>query len=173
MGLASDLGYSHSDRGQFHRLVTRVFSTRVMTAVASVLMPPLDRSALRLTKGSGTVSDWLAGIPPLWVTTIGARSGERRTVALYGVPVGEDLALLGTSYGRRATPGWAHNLEANPHATVTYRDRTANVNARRATTEEEPGIWATASGVYVGYARYRSWASHRDIRVFILEPVEV
>jgi deazaflavin-dependent oxidoreductase (nitroreductase family) len=169
MGLATELGYHHKDRGLFHRGVTRIFENAAMSSLAANLMPPLDRFTHRLTGGSSTISDWLAGLPPLWVTTTGARSGKPRRVPLYGIPINTDLALMGTSYGREATPGWVYNLEANPEATVTFKEWSLPALARHATDAEEPHIWNSAASLYGGYPKYAERASHRRIRVFVLE----
>ena len=134
------------------------------------LLPPLDRVTHRLTKGRGTLPAVLAGLPTLMVTTTGRRSGDPRTTPLIAVPIGGDLALLGTNFGQPATPAWVLNLEADPHATVTYRGRRCDVVARPATDDERTLVWAASSGVYGGYEKYRSRVTHRDIRIFVLEP---
>ncbi len=129
----------------------------------------MDRAVLRMTGGNATVTSWLTGIPPLWLTTIGARSGHVRTLPLFGIPIADDLALLGTSFGQEATPSWVYNLEANPTATVSYRGVRIDALARPALTDEESFIWGRAASVYPGYAKYALWAPHRQIRVFVLE----
>jgi deazaflavin-dependent oxidoreductase (nitroreductase family) len=52
----------------------------------------------------------------LTVTTTGARTGQRRTAPLLGVPAGEDIAVIGTSFGQPRTPGWYHNISCRPPA---------------------------------------------------------
>jgi deazaflavin-dependent oxidoreductase (nitroreductase family) len=88
---------------------------------------------------------------------------------LLGIPVGEDLAVIGSNYGQKNTPGWVYNLEADPSATVGYRDRTVDVLARRADVAETDRVFDLASSVYPGYTKYRRRADHRVIRVFVLE----
>ena len=127
--------------------------------------------SLKLTGGRSTVSDWLVALPPVWVTTIGRRSGEPRRIALYGIPIDDNLALIGSNYGHKKSPAWVHNLEANPDTTVEYRGKSVRVKAREATEDEELQIWITAAQIYVGYAAYRDRARHRRIRVFVLEPL--
>jgi deazaflavin-dependent oxidoreductase (nitroreductase family) len=84
--------------------------------------------------------------------------------------MGDDLAVIGSNYGQEHTPGWVHNLLANPAATVAYRDRSVEVNARAASDVEADAAFETASRFYPGYAKYRQRAHHRVIRVFVLEP---
>ena len=169
MGVATTLGYSHRERGAFHGAVAGLVSRSWMTAIVSRVTTPLDRAALRLTSGTSTVSDWFVGLPPLWVTATGAKSGQPRTVPLYGIPVAEELALIGTSFGREATPGWVYNLEANPNVSVRYKEIEVGCRARRTAGQEEERIWQAAETIYPGYSVYRQRVTNREIRVFMLE----
>lgn len=63
-----------------------------------------------------------------------------------------------------------HNLEADPHAQVTWRGTTVPVRARPASAEEAADVWRTAGEVYVGFSAYRSRIHHRQVRIFVLEP---
>ena len=78
----------------------------------------------------------LAGLPVIMVTTTGARSGLPRTMPLAGIPCGDDLAVVGSNFAQPSTPAWVHNLEADPQATVVWRDRSVAVRARPATDAE-------------------------------------
>jgi deazaflavin-dependent oxidoreductase (nitroreductase family) len=140
-----------------------------MSEVSRRALPRIDRFVLERTGGRSTATSSLTGLAPLWVTTIGAKSGAERTVALFGIPFRDDLALLGTSFGQKATPSWVYNLAANPEARVAYLDSKAGVFARPATPSEEPDIWEKAAEVYPGYANYVRRAATRRIRVFVLE----
>ena len=169
MGLADELGYRYGPRNGFHRVVHSLVQLRPVSALLRLTLPPIDRMILKLSNGKGTASQWLAALPPLWLTTVGARSGLERTTPLYGIPVDGDLAVFGTSFGQERTPGWVYNLEADPLCTVTYGGRSRRVVARPATEHEEPGLWEAAADIYAGYQNYGAWASHRRIRVFVLE----
>ncbi|GIT00942.1 MAG: hypothetical protein CM1200mP26_26540 [Acidimicrobiales bacterium] len=105
----------------------------------------------------------------MMLTTTGAKTGKPRTMPLLGIPVGEDLGVIGSNFGQRNTPGWVYNLEADPSAVVAYRDRSVEVVARRADEAETDRIFALGHAFYPGYAKYRLRADHRIIRVFILE----
>ncbi|SFU02951.1 protein of unknown function [Geodermatophilus amargosae] len=54
-----------------------------------------------------------------------------------------------------ATPAWALDLEADPRATVTSRNRTVEVVARPATDDEVEQVMAAAAPLHRGYAAYR------------------
>ena len=128
-----------------------------------------DKILFRATGGRLTVPSVLAGLPVVMVTTTGAKTGHTRTMPLLGIPDGEDLAVIGSNYGQKSTPGWVYNLEADPSAVVGYRDRTVAVVARRAEEVEADRVFELAGTVYPGYAKYRIRADHRVIKVFVLE----
>ena len=81
----------------------------------------------------------------------------------------EDIAVIGTNFGTETTPSWVYNLEANPVAVVTYRDRSVAVVARRADRQETDRAFELASVGYAAFTAYRTRAAHREIRVFALE----
>ena len=81
-----------------------------------------------------------------------------------------DLALIGTNFGQTNTPGWVYNLEADPTACVTYRDRTVDVRARRANPDETASALTAAARVYPGYDKYRERITGREVKVFVLTP---
>jgi hypothetical protein len=69
-----------------------------------------------------------------------------------------------------AEPAWWLNLQAQPEATITLKDRRAVVRARAATGDERTGLWAAwqAHGDSVdGYATRRPG----ETAVVVLEPV--
>jgi deazaflavin-dependent oxidoreductase (nitroreductase family) len=130
----------------------------------------VDRPLFRASKGRWSVPGVLAGLPLIMLTTTGAKSGLPRTMPLVGIPMGDDMAVIGSNYGQEHTPGWVHNLLANPAATVAHRDCSLEVAARQATDAEADEAFEIAARIYPGYAKYRARASHRVIRVFVLEP---
>jgi len=109
----------------------------------------------------------------LTVTTTGARTGQPRTTPLLGVPAGDDIALIGSSFGRPRNPGWYYNLRANPKAEVTYRDKTIRAIAREAGDDERQAIWDRAVTIYAGYQAYASWITNREIHIMILTAPDV
>jgi deazaflavin-dependent oxidoreductase (nitroreductase family) len=173
VGLPSSLGYRPCHQNSIQRSVIALASTRRISAISRRILPSLDRLALRITGGRSTVTSVTTGLPVLWLTTRGAKTGAERTVPLLGFPLEDDLAVLGTHFGHETTPGWVHNLEANPAAKVAFRDAEIPVRARPADPGEESATWDRAAGAYPGYQQYAGRASHRSIRVFVLEPMEI
>jgi deazaflavin-dependent oxidoreductase (nitroreductase family) len=133
----------------------------------------IDRALLRFSQGKVTVPSLVAGLPVLTVTTIGARTGRRRSAPLVGVPAGDDIAVIGTSFGQARTPGWYYNMRADPTVEVTYRDKTVKAIAREAGAEEKQAIWDRAKTMYVGYDAYASRIKNRQIHIMILGTAEL
>lgn len=172
MGLASDLGYERGRQNTLQRWVVALASTRPASAISRRLLPGVDRFFLRSTGGRHTLTSLSSGLPVIWLSTVGAKSKEKRTVPLLGFPVGEDLAVLGTHFGSESTPGWVHNLEVTPMAKVSYRGVTLRVLARAAGPDEAGEVWDLAADAYPGYRHYAGRAAHRAIRVFLLEAAD-
>jgi deazaflavin-dependent oxidoreductase (nitroreductase family) len=130
----------------------------------------IDLALLRFSRGQVTFPGVVAGLPVLTVTTTGARTGQRRSAPLVGVPAGDDIAVIGTSFGQLRTPGWYYNMRADPTVEVTYRDKTVKAIAREADGEEKQAIWDRARTMYAGYEAYARRIKHRQIHIMILGP---
>ena len=170
MGVLQELEYEITPANAVQRGMQRVAQVGPVSKLFQKTLYAIDRPLYRWTKGRVTVPGLVAGLPVVLVTTTGTKSGEPRSMPLLGIPVGDDLAIIGSNYGTERTPGWVHNLEADPHATVTWRDRTVDVVARRAGTDETERAFEAGASWYSGFPAYRERAAHREIRVFVLEP---
>jgi len=172
MSLASDLSYEIPHANWFQRGMKAFAGTRPGAWLFSKLLRHLDDLVQKLTRGRTTVPELLAGLPVLDVTTTGRKSGQPRTSHLISVPIDETLAVLGTNFGQPATPSWVLNLEANPEATVRYRDRTVNVIARPATEAEAARVLASSGPIYPGYRKYQQRiGERRRLRIFLFDRV--
>ena len=83
--------------------------------------------------------------------------------------MGDGLAVLGTNYGQKPTPGWVYNLRADPTATVEYRGASVDVIARVATVSETEDAFALAVKVYPAFNEYRDRIEGREVSAFILD----
>ena len=170
MGVLEELGHTAKPPNLLRRGIQQVSSSRPGAWLLQRILHRMDKPLFKMSDGRMTASGLLAGLPVVMLTTTGAKSGKARTMPLLGIPVGGDVAILGTNFGQQATPGWVYNLEADPTATIAYRDKSVSVTARRATDGETDEVFELAAGVYPGYANYRDRVDHRVIRVFVLEP---
>lgn len=111
--------------------------------------------------------------PPLLLTSIGARSGEPRRAVLPYFPAGEHIAIVGSRGGMPSDPHWAHNLRANPEATVHVARRARRVRARLAAGAEREALWRPITEQAPVYLTYEKRAAgHREIPVFVLEAID-
>jgi deazaflavin-dependent oxidoreductase (nitroreductase family) len=150
----------------YQRLMRRLAKNPVMRWTMSKVMTPLDLM-LRNTRFAPSRLGMHA--PLCYLTTVGRTSGEPRTVPLLYVDLEpEGRAVVATNWGTSNHPGWALNLEAEPHATLELDGTPHDVVARRATDDEAMAIWRRFDRVWPGYERYREIAP-RDIKVFVLE----
>lgn len=170
MGVLQELGYDVRPANAIQRAVQRVAAWGPISRLFQKTLHVIDRPLYRWSKGRLTVPGLLAGLPVVLLTTTGAKSGQPRSMPLLGIPMGDDIAVIGSNFGTERTPGWVVNLEADPVATVGWRDRSATVLARRASSEETDRAFELGSVFYSGFPAYRERASHREIRVFVLEP---
>jgi deazaflavin-dependent oxidoreductase (nitroreductase family) len=104
---------------------------------------------------SGGKSSGRAG---LLLTTIGARSGQERTVALGSFPEGEGRWLVvATLAGAARHPAWLYNLAKNPDKVWVEigKDRW-RVTPEILGAEERPAAWERIAARAPGYAKYQT-----------------
>ena len=137
------------------------FST---TRFDRVLHPLLYRRS-----GGTGVTGRVLGADSILLTTTGRRSGEPRTVALFAFPSDGGWIVVGSRGGSGRVPDWAHNLQADPRATLRLRAREAPALAHELTGDAYEAAFELAAAAYPGYRLYRRNASHH-IPIFRLEP---
>jgi deazaflavin-dependent oxidoreductase (nitroreductase family) len=172
MGIIQEFGYEVRKPNAVQVAMQHIAATPAGAWFFAKTLHHIDRALLRLSRGQVTLPGVVAGLPVLTVTTTGARTGRRRSAPLLGVPAGEDIAVLGTSFGQSRTPGWYHNMCADPKVEVTYRNKTINVIAREAGDEERTAIWDRARTIYAGYEAYASRIKDRQIHIMVLSTEE-
>jgi deazaflavin-dependent oxidoreductase (nitroreductase family) len=170
MGLWDELECQLPRPTAFHRAVRTAAAYRPVSQVLRRVQQPLDRVVSGVTGGRVSATQQLSGLPTITLVTLGARSGERRHTPLLALPVDGDIAVIGSNYGTGRTPGWVHNLRANPDVEVEHAGRTVAATARRLGREAAESVWSTAIDTYAGYAHYRRWAAGREITVWLLSP---
>ncbi|WP_167385063.1 nitroreductase family deazaflavin-dependent oxidoreductase [Amycolatopsis tolypomycina] len=139
-------------------------------AVLGRALVPADRVLLRISGGRVGVGA-AVGLRTLLLTTIGRRSGEPRQVPLLYVERAGGYVVIGSNWGGEEHPAWSANLLANPAATVALHGRAIDVAGRLLTGDERREMWDAVAAYWPAYDRYAVRAEHREIRVFLLEPV--
>ena len=155
----------------FQRFAHRFAMMRSVSALLSIVLYRLDTAVLKITKGKHTLAE-LVGLPMIQITTIGAKTGEPRTMPLVSLMDGEKIALIGSNFGQKNNPGWYYNLKAHPRCTVQINGQSGKYSARETQNEERERYWQMAVSVYKGYDLYKIRAAHRQIPVMVLEPVK-
>jgi len=154
----------------WHQPCKRLASTAVGAWFFSHTLHHVDHWVIRLTHGQQSLTNVLSGVPILTLTTIGAKSGQARSVPLVGIPDGEKIVLFASNWGRTFYPAWYHNLRANPEAQVTWAGQTRTYVARAADAAERTRYWQQAVNLYPGYAAYERRTQGRPIPVLVLTP---
>jgi len=154
----------------FQRLAHLFAMLRPVSAVLAVSLHHIDKVFFKITNGKHTLAELF--LPMIQITTIGAKTGEPRTIPLAGIFDGERIALIGSSFGRKNNPGWYYNLKSNPECEVRFRGHFGKYTARETEGEEREKYWQMAVSYYKGYAQYEIRAAHRKIPVMLLEPVK-
>ncbi len=172
MGIIQTLGYEVRKPNAFHVLMQHIAASRPGAWYFAKTVHPMDSALLRFSRGQVTLPGVMAGLPVVTVTTTGARTGQRRTAPLLGVPAGDDIAVIGTRFGQVHTPGWYYNMRANPEVEVTYRDKTVKATASEAGDDERQAIWDRARKIYVGYEVYARRIRGRQIHIMVLSEGE-
>src|SRR5690348_18374977 len=99
------------------RLFRNAASTPALARAFSRVLYRVDRPVIRLSGGHTSLTSLLTGLPIVELTTTGARTGRPRTMPVVGIPDGDRLVLVASSYGSERHPAWYHNLLAHPECT--------------------------------------------------------
>ncbi|MGE5293153.1 MAG: nitroreductase/quinone reductase family protein [Micromonosporaceae bacterium] len=168
MGLVQALEYEVPEPNAAQRAVWRVSSSRPGAWLFAKSAHHIDRFLLRLSRGQVTLARMVAGIPVITVVTTGARTGQSRTTPLLGVPFGDDIAVIGTRFGQKGTPGWYYNIRAAPTVEVAYRNKSVTAVASEAEGAQWQAIWEQARKLYGGYEAYARRIRDRQIHIMVL-----
>lgn len=131
-----------------------------------------DEHVRRYRETDGEVGYLWNGAPTLLLTTTGRCTGELRTTPLIFGRDGDDYLVVASVGGSPRHPAWYLNLQANPRASVQVRADHFEVDARTATPQEKPRLWAIMQAIWPNYDVYQS-RTERDIPVVVLSPRRV
>ena len=120
---------------------------------------------------NGVIGGRIANSPVLLLTTTGRRSGKQRTVPLFYLMDGRNVALVASNGGAVSHPTWWLNLKTTPEAWIQIKSIRRRVKAEQASAEEKQRLWPRLTALYPGYKRYQE-ITDRDIPVVILRSIE-
>ena len=132
-----------------HRFLYRVLGSRVLWTPAS-------------KRGWGAMH----------VTTVGRKSGDRRSVILGYIEDSSAPVVLAMNGWDEGEPAWWLNLEANPSAVIRLKgEEQRAVRARRAEGDERERLWRRWAEVDEGLDAYAA-SRAADTPVVIFEPMD-
>lgn len=93
--------------------------------------PLLHAHSAIYQRTNGRIGHRVPGLPPsLLLHTVGAKTGTPRTAALSYARDGESYLIVASMGGSPRSPGWYHNLKANPDAEINVGPKRFAVTAR-------------------------------------------
>ena len=137
----------------------------------------LHRAVYRLSGGRFGITSAEAGtrFGMMQLTTIGRRSGQKRSTMIGYYPDGDNLVTLAMNGWADAESAWWLNLQARPETTVTLPEGHRAVRARAAVGAERDRLWAK-------FREYPGWGDDidalaarrgRETAVVVFEPRHV
>ena len=122
-------------------------------------------SFYRLSRGR--IGGRLWNSPVLLLTTIGRRSGKKRTTPLLYLRDNDRIAIVASNGGKDKEPSWWTNLKINPQGRVQIKGEKKKMVARKASEEEQANLWPLLTRMYPSYNEYQK-KTKREIPVIIL-----
>ena len=161
----------YAQAGRFRRVVRQLVTSAPVAWLAVRFLPGIDRRVYRLTKGRQTFSEWMTGLPVVMLITTGARTGQRRTTRLLGIPDGDGIVVIAANFGQASNPSWYHNVRAHPLVSVFADGAEVVYEAREVTGADRDRLFERAVAMNPGWVRFRNRAGARDIPVVRLRPI--
>jgi deazaflavin-dependent oxidoreductase (nitroreductase family) len=128
----------------------------------------VHRTVYDLSKGK--VAGKALGMPVLKLTTVGRKSGDRRTTMLTSPLLeNDDVILIASFGGDDRNPAWYLNLVADPDVEIEIDGSKRLMRARDADGAERTRLWDAVTAVHKNYADYQR-KTEREIPVVVLSP---
>src|SRR5574337_284425 len=118
-------------------------------------------------RAEGTTAQ--GGFPTLLLTTIGRKSGKKRTTPAVFMRHGEDLIVVGSLAGFDTHPAWVLNLNANPQCWVQLDRHKMTAVARDATDAERTAWWPSFIALSPAWGFFQK-QTERPFAIKVLSP---
>ena len=131
------------------------------TSMPSFTVPVMkfvNNQMIKRARRSSASGGKMMGMDTLVLTTVGAKTGQKRQTLLGSFPDGDKAWLVVASAGGAlANPAWYHNLAAHPdEAQVEVGGKTVNVTAAQLLGPERDAAWQRITAApprYLGYEK--------------------
>ena len=110
----------------------------------------------------------LNGRPVVLLTTIGAKSGQRRTTPMMSIFDEGRLIVIASNAGAPTHPDWYRNLVANPNVTVEVGKETYDATAVVLEGVQRQEIWSRVVARYPFFGEHQAKIT-RQIPVIMLK----
>jgi deazaflavin-dependent oxidoreductase (nitroreductase family) len=119
----------------------------------------------------GRIGNQLGKVRILLLTTVGSKSGQKRSVPLAAVTYGNYFIVVASFGGSPKNPSWFVNLRQNPLVIVQVGTKVhqADTWIVETTDKRYEVLWGLALKAFNGFETYRRKAS-RDIPLVIIKP---
>lgn len=123
----------------------------------------------RLSRGRFTLLT-VTGLPELYLSVPGRRTGVVHTTPLLCVPHEGSWLVAGSNWGGPTPPAWTFNLETAGEAVVEFKGVDHPITASLVEGEERARLWQIMLRTWPNYAKYAA-RTPREIKVFRLTPL--
>jgi deazaflavin-dependent oxidoreductase (nitroreductase family) len=132
------------------------------------VVAPVEAPPMKASRGRIRVS---FSAPVVVLTSIGARSGERRAIPLTYFTDGDAVILIASNYGGPRHPAWYHNLLAHPQCELHLGTCGGRFIAEEARGSDRDRLYALATDrLNQAFALYGERSGARTIPVMRLRP---
>jgi deazaflavin-dependent oxidoreductase (nitroreductase family) len=123
-------------------------------------------------RSGGRIGHWLFGTHSLLLRTIGAKTGQRRTNALTYAKDGADYVIVASMGGAPRSPGWYHNLRADPDVEIQVGTKRMPVHAHfvEVGDPDRDRLWQLADSKNGGRYTAYQLKTDRQIPLIVLTP---
>ncbi|MCH7641323.1 nitroreductase family deazaflavin-dependent oxidoreductase [Patescibacteria group bacterium] len=138
--------------------------------ISAILFKFITKSQVffyRLTNGK--VGGTLGGLSLLLLTTVGRKTGRKRTVIISYIRDGKSYVITASAGGSDRNPAWFWNLKDNPSAEIQVKNKKIEVNAKVAEQNKRNQYWKRLIKVAPGFKAYQK-KTKRLIPMVILQP---
>jgi deazaflavin-dependent oxidoreductase (nitroreductase family) len=119
----------------------QLFATKRGLAMWRKVAAPVEAPLMKATRGRVRLN---IAVPMVVLTSVGARSGERREIPLAYFTDGDDVILIASNYGGDRHPAWYHNLIANPDCELRIGERGGRFAAHEAEGADRDRLYRLA-----------------------------
>lgn len=121
------------------------------------LLPIITKHHARIYRATGgRIGSKGRDVPHLIITTVGARSGQARTIPLPYFEADGDIYVVASNNGAPKNPSWWHNLRTNPDVVAQIRSDAFGVHAVSLEATERDALWPTAVSNFGWLAQYQA-----------------